>query len=98
MHEPASLSIPLSTDLLEDLAQRAAEIVLARIEDSEPTRPSPWLYGAKAAADYLGLSDRAVYHRLDSLPHRRDGKRLVFNVSELDAYLDQLPGMSTPAR
>lgn len=44
------------------------------------------LPGANAAAAYLGLSARAVYHLVEAqqLPHIRKGKKLYFRRSELD--------------
>lgn len=46
-----------------------------------------WLTGARAAAEYLGCSERRVYNRLGVIPHERDGGRLVFHTDDLDAYL-----------
>ena len=44
------------------------------------------LPGATAAAAYLGLSDRQIYHMVEAknLPVTRIGKRLFFRRSELD--------------
>lgn len=44
------------------------------------------LHGAKAAADYSGLSPRQIYHLVESqhLTPVRMGKRLYFRRSELD--------------
>lgn len=43
--------------------------------------------GAKAAADYLGETPRAVYHMAEngSLPVIRKGRKLYFRKSELEA-------------
>lgn len=43
--------------------------------------------GASAAANYAGLSPRAIYHLVEQghLPVIRKGKRLYFRKSELDA-------------
>ena len=45
------------------------------------------LSGAKAAAQYIGVTPRAVFHMCDSgtLPHIKKGKRLFFRKSELEA-------------
>ena len=42
------------------------------------------------AAKYLSVSTRTIRDRLDEIPHRRVGTRiLLFKKSELDAWLDQ---------
>lgn len=62
---------------------------LATIAAALPDRDgSPWLAGAQAAADYLGVSPQRVYKRLHLLPHRKDGGLLVFHKGELDEYLE----------
>ena len=45
------------------------------------------LSGAKAAAEYTGLSERAIYHMVekDQLPVTRKGRKIYFRKSELDA-------------
>lgn len=44
------------------------------------------LPGATAAADYLGLTPRAIYHMVEAghLPTIRKGRRLFFRKSELE--------------
>ena len=48
---------------------------------------SDLLSGAKAAANYIGESPRAVYHMADKglLPCIRKGRKLYFRKSELEA-------------
>ena len=45
------------------------------------------LSGANAAAAFVGLTPRAVYHMVEAghLPAIRKGKRLYFRKSELEA-------------
>lgn len=45
------------------------------------------LQGAKAAASYIGVNTRAVYHMVENeqLPVIRRGRRLFFRKSELEA-------------
>jgi excisionase family DNA binding protein len=45
------------------------------------------LSGAEAAAGYIGLSRRAIYHLVEAghLPVTRKGRRLFFRKSELEA-------------
>ena len=42
------------------------------------------------ASQYLAMSTRSIRDRLDEIPHRRVGKKmLLFKKSELDTWLDQ---------
>ena len=42
------------------------------------------------ASEYLGISTRTLRDRLDEIPHRRLGTRLLlFKKSELDTWLEQ---------
>ncbi len=45
------------------------------------------LSGGKAAAEYIGQTQRAVYHMVEKglLPVIRKGRRLYFRKSELEA-------------
>lgn len=44
------------------------------------------LHGAKAAADYTGLTPRAIYHMVENgtIPHVRKGASIFFRKSQLD--------------
>jgi hypothetical protein len=57
--------------------------VLGRQREQPSSR---WLYGAKAAADYLGWPVKRVNNRVGTgeLAHHRNGGRLMFNTAELD--------------
>lgn len=48
---------------------------------------SDLIKGAKAAADYIGVTPRIVYHMCEEgeLPHVKRGRRLFFRKSELEA-------------
>lgn len=45
------------------------------------------IHGARAAADYCGITRRAIYHLVEQghLPCIRKGKVMFFRKSELDA-------------
>jgi excisionase family DNA binding protein len=78
------IAIDLPDELLEEIARRAAAIV------SEHQSPvSPWL-DTKGAADYLACSPGRIHDlvQLAKLSPRRDGRRLLFNRADLDAYLE----------
>jgi hypothetical protein len=83
----SGLTIDLPPELVEDLAERVARILAA---DSTP--PEPWVT-VKDAAAHLACKPQRVYDlcsRRDAtrLPHRKDGSRLLFRLSELDRYLE----------
>ena len=46
------------------------------------------LIGARAAADYTGLTERSIYHMVEKekIPHSRVGMRIFFRRSELDIH------------
>jgi excisionase family DNA binding protein len=77
-------TLRLSDDDLEQLAGRVADLLAER----EPTR-EPWI-GAKAAAEHIGAPVSRIHQLVHQgrLSHRKDGARLVFRRSDLDAYLE----------
>lgn len=54
------------------------------------------LLGAKAAAEYTGLTERSIYHMVDQrkIPHGRVGMRIFFRRSELDIHFSS--GRTSP--
>jgi excisionase family DNA binding protein len=82
------LTITLPAEVVEAIAQRAAAIVLAQ-HDNVEANGTPWLSGARAAADYLGWPRERIYKRVAAgeLPHYREGDRLMFRRDELDRWL-----------
>jgi hypothetical protein len=47
-------------------------------------KPSLKRMGTKEAAMYLGVSCSTLYKRVNEVPHRKYGKKLVFDPTELD--------------
>lgn len=43
---------------------------------------------ASEAADYLGMSKRTLYNRIDEIPHTKFGRVLKFQKSKLKEYID----------
>lgn len=84
----APLRIDLPAELVEEIAQRAAEI-LAERQPSTAENGSPWLAGASAAADYLGCPASRIYALVNArrIPFEKDGSRLLFDRRELDEYI-----------
>jgi hypothetical protein len=84
--DPIAASVTFAADLLEAIAQRAAEIVLEAMPTVEAATPS--YLTVKAAADYLGLSEHAVRHLLDRYPEASACRRRTDPAPPfLDAYL-----------
>lgn len=83
-----ALAIPLGVDLVETLAQRAAQIVLAQMADR------PEYMGTEEIAAYLGWPKK----RIDNLscerriPFHKDGGRRLFIRQEIDEWATQLDG------
>jgi hypothetical protein len=82
-----SLELPIPEELVEEIAARAAEIVLQRVRGELGERSS-WLAGAKQAASHLGWPVARVYRHLTEIPHYRHGNRLMFRTDELDAWVE----------
>ena len=83
-----SLTLIISDEQLEAIAQCAANIVVAHLAEQDRGR-SPWLSGAKEAAQYLDWPVERVYKRLAAMPHYREGGRLMFRRDALDAWLSE---------
>jgi excisionase family DNA binding protein len=85
MSEPLALSIP--ENLVDEIARRAAELVLEQLQPTE-NGTSPFLT-IPEAAELL----RAKRHRVDDLLSRgtltrvKDGTRTLIARAELEAYL-----------
>ncbi len=88
MSDGLHLAIP--ADLLDLITDR----VVARLAADRPATPEPWL-DVDGAAEHLGYRDRARGRRRvydltatdRSFPVHRDGRRLLFKASKLDAWL-----------
>jgi predicted DNA-binding transcriptional regulator AlpA len=83
---PDGLVVVLPDALVDELVERVA----ARL-----ARPAaePWV-GVGAVAAHLGCGRQRIYdlvsqrgRRGDGIPHRKDGSRLLFRLSEIDAWL-----------
>jgi len=81
------LTITLSEEVLEAIVERVkADLVL-----NTPAANEPWV-GVGQAAQHLGCKRQRIYDlvsRRDEsrIPHRRDGTRLLFRLSQLDRWL-----------
>jgi hypothetical protein len=83
------LAFPIPEELVEAIAERAAELVVERLRDQQAAQDGPrWLYGAKAAAEYLGWPVGRVEKLTAAtvLPCRRIGQRCSYRTDELAAF------------
>jgi excisionase family DNA binding protein len=80
-----NLSVEIPADVLEQIAERAAELLAER----QAASASPWL-STQGAADYIAAPAGRIHDlvALRKLTPRRDGRRLLFRREELDAYLE----------
>lgn len=79
------LALTLPPELVEAIAERAAELVLERVGGGEPA--SPWL-SVDAAAAYLGCSQRHLERAIARgvLHSSTIGRRRLIHRGDLDDY------------
>jgi excisionase family DNA binding protein len=74
--------------VLDELADRVAErlspLIVKRVDDGGT---SPWL-DYQAASEYLTIPVDTLKKSVRTMPHRKVGRRVLFNKQELDAWLD----------
>ena len=82
----ASVQVTVPPELVEVIAARAAAIVVAELGGAGR---EPWI-GVVEAAAHLACGKSRVYALVSAgrIPHRKDGSRVLFRRSELDAWLD----------
>jgi excisionase family DNA binding protein len=76
--------------LLDELANDPEAIDrLRNLVATNGTDSEPWV-GVERAAEHLGCRRQRIYNLVSerAIPHRKDGSRLLFRLSELDAWLD----------
>lgn len=86
------LSFQAPDDWLETITARVAELLAARPGQT----PEPWV-GVREAAAHLGCKRQRIYdlvHRKDEsrIPHRKEGGRLLFKLSQLDRWIERGDG------
>jgi hypothetical protein len=89
----AGLTIELPPETLEAIAQRAAEIVLEQLRQEQPPGGRRALYGARAAAEYLGWPVGRVEKltAANAIPCHRTAERgrVTYLTAELDEWLQE---------
>ena len=80
-----AVTVQLPDDLIEQIAQRAAEPVTER----QQTTATPWL-NVTEAADRLRCEKDRIYDLVQQgkLQPRRDGRRVLLHRDDIDAYLE----------
>ena len=100
MNDPAAhptgvvrLTLELPAELVEAAAERAAAIVLQRLEQEHTAAQSPFMTVAEAAA-YARCKPQRIYDLLSSrrLTRHKDGARTLIQRAELDAHLAPTSG------
>ncbi len=84
--EAPALSLAVPAELVDLVAQRAAELVIAQLAAAD----DPWL-DVEGAARHLACKPRRIYDLVSQrrIPAHKDGsRRLLFRRSELDSYLE----------
>jgi excisionase family DNA binding protein len=86
----AGLALELPEGFVEAVAARVADL----LGDREPAEPEPWI-DLKVAAQYLACKPARIYALVSArrIPHEKDGTRLLFRRSELDAWIAQGGGI-----
>lgn len=84
------LTVAVPDELVQELAERIAELVVERVE-AQPQVASPWL-DFEAALAYLGFSRDRLYKltAARAIPFRKkhDGQGLLFHRDELDRWVE----------
>jgi excisionase family DNA binding protein len=80
------LALALPPEALDVLAERVAELLAHRLA---APGPEPWV-GVEEAARHLACKPKRIYDLVAQrrVAYRKDGTRLLFRRSDLDAYLD----------
>jgi hypothetical protein len=88
----AALRVEIDEELIEQIAERAAELIGERTRE-----PDGWLRGADRIAAYIDAPRSRVYALVSArrIPVHHDGSALIARRSELDRWLVQGGGLRT---
>ena len=81
--EPSRLELYMPAELVEAIAARAADLAA----DLVAARPEPWITVAQAA-EHLACPRSRIYSLVSArrIPFCKDGSRVLFKASALDAW------------
>lgn len=90
----AALRVEIDEELIEQIAERAAELIGKRSDRKEA---DGWLRGAGKIAAYIDAPRSRVYALVSArrIPVHHDGSALIARRSELDRWLVQGGGLRT---
>jgi hypothetical protein len=90
----AALRLEIDEELIDQIAERAAELIGQRSQGKEP---DGWLRGADRIAAYIDAPRSRVYALVSArrIPVHHDGSALIARRSELDRWLVQGGGLRT---
>ena len=90
----AALRVEMDEELIEQIAERAAELIGVR---SKTSPEDAWLRGADRIAAYIDAPRSRVYALVSArrIPVHHDGSALIARRSELDRWLVQGGGLRT---
>lgn len=81
------LSLMLPAEILDVIVQRVKAEVTTAV-----SAPEPWVNVAEAA-EHLSCKPQRIYDLVSNkdsgIPHRKEGSRLLFKRSRLDAWMDR---------
>jgi excisionase family DNA binding protein len=82
-----ALSLGVPAELIEAIAERAAEILAER--QGEPVDAGGGYLDVAGAAAFLACPTGRIYSLVSAgrIPHHRDGSRLLFDRAELREYV-----------
>lgn len=83
------VELDLPAGLVEEVAQRAAELVLERLGQASASSPESELVGVEEAAAFLRAKPQRVYDLLSAgrLTRHKDGARVLVSRAELRALV-----------
>jgi excisionase family DNA binding protein len=75
--------------VLDELAKDPEALARFRALVIDGQGPERWV-GVQQAAEHLGCKPQRIYNLVNdrAIPYRKDGSRLLFRLSELDAWLE----------
>jgi Helix-turn-helix domain len=91
MSSDQKLTLLVSDDMLDEIAIRAARLVVEQVTEAQRTAYEGYLPPA-AAAHYLGVSRQRIYQLTSArilAPDGRDGRTPLYTRESLDRYVRQ---------
>lgn len=89
MSANGSVAFTFPDELIEQIAERAAELVAQRSVSPAGQSADGWVRGAKAIGEYVDAPHSRIYALASAkrIPVHRDGSALIARRSELDAWV-----------